>query len=194
MGEKAHSSELDACEHALLGRDPNTNCWNPISWVNEKANLNSSLHIVYAQWRQNAMQVTVWSERPVQLAIWKQMCHILLHSPTQESASRRVKITTPNHHSTDQKEKKDNSDVATNVYYVVALFSSWFKSICDSKTGITRIRGPPKTIASSWKCTHWMGANKPAGTYLPKGKPLNSHMLNWNVQFTRIPPMWLGGP
>ena len=156
-----------------------------------KANLNSYLHVVYAQWRQMQYRWTVWSERPVQLAIWKQMRHILLHSPTQESASRRIKMTTPNNnHSTDQKEKKRDSDVATSVNYVVASFSSWFKSRCNSEMGITRITGAPKTIASSWKWTHWMGADKPYGTYLPRGETLGSHMLNYNVRFTLIPRMW----
>ena len=89
-----------------------------------------------------------------------------------------------------RKKKKGDSDVATSVNYVVASFSSWFKSRCNSEMGITRITGAPKTIASSWKWTHWMGADKPYGTYLPKGKPLGSHMLNYNVRFTLIPPMW----
>ena len=45
-------------------------------------------------------------------------------------------------------QKKDNSDVATYVNHGVVSFSSWFKSICNPKTGITRIIQSPMTIAS----------------------------------------------
>jgi hypothetical protein len=37
--------------------------------------------------------------------------------------------------------KKVDFDVATNVKYGVASFFSWFKSICNEETGITRIGG-----------------------------------------------------
>jgi len=47
-----------------------------------------------------------------------------------------------------KERKKDDFDVATGVNYGVASFSGWSKSIWDPVMGITRIRGPPTTIAS----------------------------------------------
>ena len=44
--------------------------------------------------------------------------------------------------------KKDGSNVATGVKHGVAPSSSWFNSMCKTETGITRIRGIPKTTAS----------------------------------------------
>ena len=47
------------------------------------------------------------------------------------------------------KERKgDNVDVAIGMNYGVASFFSWFKSICNPKTNIMRIRGPPMTTTS----------------------------------------------
>lgn len=40
------------------------------------------------------------------------------------------------------RKKKEISDVATGMIYGVASFSSWTKSMCDSKTSIMRIIGP----------------------------------------------------
>ena len=44
------------------------------------------------------------------------------------------------------RKKKEIFDVATGMIYGVASFSSWSKSICDSKTNIMRIRGPRRQM------------------------------------------------
>jgi hypothetical protein len=46
------------------------------------------------------------------------------------------------------KERRDDFDVAIGVIYGVASSLSWSKSMCNPDTGIARIRGPLKTIAS----------------------------------------------
>ena len=78
------------------------------------------------------------------------------------------------------KEKID-SDVATNMKYDVALFTSCYKSICKPKTDSTRIRGPPQIIASFRRWTLWMDANKPVDAYLPQGQ---AHVWNFNSHDT----------
>ena len=69
-------------------------------------------------------------------------------------------------------KEKDDSGVATGVNYGVASFSSWSKSGCNLDTGIMRIIEPPTTAAFYQRLTPWMGADKPAGTYLPQGQDL----------------------
>jgi hypothetical protein len=76
--------------------------------------------------------------------------------------------------------KKDDSDVATGMNYVVPSSSSWYTSTCYLKMAITRIRGPLKTTAffkvntfeRVW--TSWLAP-------IPlKSKPLGSHTVGWN--------------
>lgn len=47
-----------------------------------------------------------------------------------------------------KKERRDDFDVAIGVNYGAASSLSWSKPICNPDTGIARIRGPLKTIAS----------------------------------------------
>lgn len=47
-------------------------------------------------------------------------------------------------------EKKEDSDVATNMNYDVASFFSWSNYICNLETNITRITAPPKETKASF--------------------------------------------
>ena len=64
----------------------------------------------------------------------------------------------------------------------VPLCFNWSIFICDPKMSITITRGVPMTISSFQRWTPWMSTKKPFNTYLPKGKPLGSHMIGWNHQ------------
>ena len=68
-----------------------------------------------------------------------------------------------------EKRRKDNLDAVTGVNYGVdASFSSCCKCICGPQTGIMRIRGPLKTIASFRRWTHWTGSKQASWhLYLP---------------------------
>ena len=55
--------------------------------------------------------------------------------------------------------------VATRLNHGVASSLSWSKSICNLKTGITRI-----VTVSFQRLTSWTGMDKPACTYLPQGQ------------------------
>ena len=70
--------------------------------------------------------------------------------------------------------KRDDSTVATGVDNIVVSSSSLSKSICDPKTGITRIRQLLKT-STSFRGEHldWAWTSQPA-LISPKGKPLDS--------------------
>lgn len=142
VAEKAH---LSASERALLARDPNINCCNPISWVHEKANLAGCLLIIYAQGRHNAMQARLWSERSIQLSMWKQMCHILLHSPTQGSASRRVKITTKKATIILIQKQRKMTPMLPPVW-IMQLLQFRLGSSLYVILRITRIRGPQRLL------------------------------------------------
>lgn len=83
--------------------------------------------------------------------------------------------------------KKDDFDVATCITFDFASFSSWSESIFNPETCITRIGGPPKTTASFQRWTPWMGTDKLACTYPPRGWLEISNP-------TKIPPLWLGRP
>ena len=71
--------------------------------------------------------------------------------------------------------KQDGSDAATGVNYSVASFLSWSKSICNSETGISKIRATSKDYC------------------LLKGEHLEwlwtSRQAPWlkNIRFTPIP-------
>ena len=45
-----------------------------------------------------------------------------------------------------RKRKKENSNVATSMIYVIASISSWSESICNPKTDISRIEGPQRLL------------------------------------------------
>ena len=68
--------------------------------------------------------------------------------------------------------KQDSSDAATGVNYNVASFSSWSKSICNSETGISKIRATSKDYCLL-KGDHleWLWTSRQA-PISPKGKPL----------------------
>ena len=66
--------------------------------------------------------------------------------------------------------KKDDSDVVLTWVMMLFHFQVGLKSICNSKTCITRFRRPPKTTTSfSRRWTPWMDVDKSASTYLPQG-------------------------
>jgi hypothetical protein len=89
------------------------------------------------------------------------MCHILLHSPTHESASRRVKMTTPNNHPTDQKETKDSSDVATNVGYVGSSLYVIPKRASQELEGLQRLLPPLESEHIEWVQTSQLAPISP---------------------------------
>ena len=66
---------------------------------------------------------------------------------------------------------KDEFNVASSVNNGVALFSSWSKSIVNSKTGILRIRGLWR-LQPPFKGEHlgWARTSQLAPIYLPQGQ------------------------
>ena len=93
-----------------------------------------------------------------------------------------------------KKEKKDDTDAATGVSYGVASFSSWSKSICNPQMGFTRIRRPPKTIASFWRWTLQQAGTSPPPSISLMASPYVPTWLVGNTRFTPITPLWLSGP
>ena len=49
-------------------------------------------------------------------------------------------------HNKGREQKKDDYDVATNVNYHVACFSSWYESTCNPEMDITKIKGPRRLL------------------------------------------------
>ena len=78
--------------------------------------------------------------------------------------------------------------------YGIASYSSWSKSTCNLKTGITRIRGFLKTDLSLQRCSPLKG-RKQAGLHSSPLKGQSPQVLTWlveNIQFTPIPPLMIG--
>ena len=72
---------------------------------------------------------------------------------------------------------KEDSDVATNVNYGVALILSWYIPTCNSEMGIMRINAPQRLLPQ-FKNEYLERAQTSWLTIIsPKGKPLGSHMI-----------------
>ena len=78
--------------------------------------------------------------------------------------------------------KNDNSDIANDVNYGVASFLSWWKSVCNPETGITRIRGPEEYCLLSKVIGQ-------AGWHLSpsRASPKDPHMAGRKYVVQRIP-------
>ena len=72
------------------------------------------------------------------------------------------------------------------------IISSWTKSTCSPKTGITRIRGPLKTTAP-FKSEHIVQARISKPTSIsPMGKSLGSNMVGWKYPIHLDTPTVIG--
>ena len=96
---------------------------------------------------------------------------ICLHSSRitrMPTAFHRLKDNISTHVWADEKVRRDDSDVATDMNYSVASSLSWSKFIYNLETCM-RIRGPPKTTASFKRWTPWTVLDKSTCTYIPQG-------------------------
>jgi hypothetical protein len=74
--------------------------------------------------------------------------------------------------------RRDDSDIATSLIYAVPSYSSWSKTICSLKMGITRIKWTPNILLPPFKGEHLeqtCSDKSPCTYHSPlKGKPLDS--------------------